>query len=90
LPGVRSLHGLPIKIVAALLEEAECVITLENGIAHLCSAVDAHMVEIYSTMVPLVWAFPREMTHVEAIYENPRLVSVERVLGAVERVLRVK
>ena len=85
-PGVRSLHGLPIKVVAALLEGAECVITLENGIAHLCAGVDARMVELYAKMTPLVWAFPREMTHKEAIYEDPRLVPVEQVMSAMERV----
>lgn len=89
-PGVRSLHGLPIKVVAALLQNAECVVTLENGIAHLCAAVDAPTVELYSKMVPLVWAFPAESTHVEAIYENPRLIPVEQVVGAVDRIMSAR
>ena len=32
LDGVTRLYGLPIKVVAALLERADCVVTVENGI----------------------------------------------------------
>lgn len=87
-PHARDLHGLPIKVLAALLEGAACLVTLENGIAHLAAAVDVPMVELYSKLVPLAWAYPAEMTRREVIYEVPRLVSCEQVAAAVERLLR--
>lgn len=81
----RNLYGLPIKIVAALLEGADCVVTLENGLAHLSAGVDARTVIIYSKIVPLEWAFPRESTTSEVIYEDPRIVPCEQVIAAIER-----
>jgi ADP-heptose:LPS heptosyltransferase len=86
LPGVRNLYGLPLKVVAALLEEAACVVTLENGLGHLAAGVDARMVVIYSAIVPLEWACPKEATACELIYGDPRAVRCAQVIAAVERV----
>ena len=83
----RDLYGLPIKVLAALLEGAACLVTLENGIAHLAAAVDVPMVELYSKIVPLEWAYPAEMTNCEVIYEVPKAVSYERMAEAVDRLL---
>lgn len=85
-PDVRPLHGLPIKVVAALLESAVCVVTVENGIGHLSAAVDAPMVLIYSNMMPLAWANPADATACEVIYRDPRMTTVNEVLDAMERV----
>src|SRR5262245_911243 len=89
-PDARDLHGLPIKTLAALLEGASCLVTLENGIAHLAAAVDVPMVELYSKIVPLEWAYPAEMTHREVIYEAPKSVSFGQVSDAVDRMLAVR
>ena len=89
-PHARDLHGLPIKTLAALLEGASCLVTLENGIAHLAAAVDVPMVELYSKIVPLEWAYPAEMTHREVIYEAPKSVSYDRVTNAVQNLLAVR
>lgn len=86
-PGVQPLHGLPIKVVAALLENAACVITVENGIGHLSAAVDAPLVLIYSNLMPLPWANPAEATACKAIYKDPRQTTVNEVLDAMDRVL---
>lgn len=85
--GVSPLHGLPIKVVAALLENAACVVTVENGIGHLSAAVDAPMVLIYSNLMPLAWANPVETTACEVIYKDPRQTTVDEVLEAMDRVL---
>jgi ADP-heptose:LPS heptosyltransferase len=87
---VRCLYGLPIKVIAALLDQAACVVTLENGLAHLAAAVDAAMVELYSTLVPLAWAFPSEMTALEVIYRDPLEVPVDEVLYAIKDVIQRK
>ena len=86
-PGVQPLHGLPIKVVAALLENAACVVTVENGIGHLSAAVDAPLVVIYSNLMPLPWANPAEATACEVIYKDPRQTTVNEVLEAMDRVL---
>jgi ADP-heptose:LPS heptosyltransferase len=83
----RSLHGLPIKVVAALLQDAALVVTLENGIGHLAHAVDAPMVMIYSNIVPLGWANPVEATRCEVLYDDPRRITVAAVIAAAETVL---
>jgi ADP-heptose:LPS heptosyltransferase len=87
LPGVRPLHGLPIKVVAALLERAACVVTLENGIAHLAAGVDASMVVIYSNLMPREWAFPRESSNCEVLYDDPRNISLDQVWTAINDIL---
>ena len=84
LPHARNLYGLPIKVLAALLEAATCLVTLENGIAHLGAAVDVPMVELYSKIVPREWAYPAEMTRCQVIYEDPNRVTCERVVEAME------
>ena len=76
-PQWRCLHGLPIKVVAALLRDANVVITLENGLGHLSHGVDAPMVMIYSDIVPLGWANPVEARRCEVLYGDPRQVTVE-------------
>ncbi len=83
----RSLHGLPIKVVGALLAHAECVVTVESGLAHLAHAVDAPMVVVYSKDVPREWAKPLEATRCRVLYENPRLVTPEDVVAAMHDVL---
>ena len=88
-PQWRSLHGLPIKVVAALLQEASVVITLENGLGHLAHAVDAPMVMIYSNIVPLGWANPVEARRCAVLYGDPREVTVADVTAASDRVLRL-
>lgn len=86
-PHTQSLYGLPIRVVAALLEKASCVVTLENGIAHLSSAVDAPMVEIYSNMMPLEWAKPVEATNCKVLYGDPFEITYQDVIQAVDAVL---
>lgn len=86
-PYLRTMYGLPIKITAALLQEARCVISLENGIAHLCAAVNAPMVEIYSNIVPLAWAYPGEASCCEVLYDDPQRISVGTVMEAVHSVI---
>jgi ADP-heptose:LPS heptosyltransferase len=83
----RNLYGLPIKVIAALLAEAACVITVESGLSHLCHAVDAPSVLIFSRDVPLVWARPEEATRCRVIYDDLRLITCERVMAAVRSVL---
>jgi len=87
LPYVHRLYGLPIRVVAALLERSACVVTLENGIAHLSAAVDAPMVEIYANMMPLEWAYPAEATRCQVLYGDPLDISCDEVFQAVEATL---
>lgn len=86
----RNLYGLPIKVVAALLREAACVVTVESGILHLCHAVDAPVVAIFSRYVPFSWAFPREAGCCRIIYKDPRSVSSDEVFSAVKSILYQK
>ena len=79
IPEARRLYGLPIRTVAALLESAACVITLESGIGHLCAAVDAPMIQIYSNMMPIGWAKPADGTRARSLYGDPFDLSVDTV-----------
>jgi ADP-heptose:LPS heptosyltransferase len=79
IPHVRHLYGLPIRVVAALIERSACLVTLENGIAHMAAALDAPMVELYSNIVPLAWANPVASTRAHVLYGDVHDVSVERV-----------
>jgi len=85
----RNLYGLPIKVAAALLEEAECVVTVEGGLSHLCHAVDAPIVLVFSKLVPFDWAFPREAGRCRAIHEDPRLISAGEVIAEMESLMDV-
>jgi len=84
IPNVRMLYGLPIKAVAALLENAACVVTLESGIGHLASAVSARTVEIYSNMMPPEWARPEDLSRFQILYGDPFDTSVEQVFSAMQ------
>jgi ADP-heptose:LPS heptosyltransferase len=83
----RNLYGLPIKVVAALLQQAACVVTVEGGLSHLCHAVDAPMVVVFSRYVAFHWAFPREATRCRVIYDDPRSIQVEDVIAAADSIL---
>ena len=82
IPEARRLYGLPIRTVAALLERAACVVTLESGIGHLCAAVDAPMIQIYSNMMPIGWAKPADGTRARSFYGDPFDLSVDTVYEA--------
>jgi ADP-heptose:LPS heptosyltransferase len=83
----RNLYGLPIKVAAALLEQAACVVTVEGGLSHVCHAVDAPMVLIFSKYVSYPWAYPREATRCRAIYDDPRSISCDAVVAEIEAVI---
>jgi ADP-heptose:LPS heptosyltransferase len=83
----RNLYGLPIKTIAAICEKAACVISVENGISHLCHAVDAPMVLLYSRYVSFPWAYPREAGNCHVIYKDPVLISPEEVYAALKSIL---
>lgn len=87
-PMWRDLYGLPIKIVAALLQDASLVLTLENGIGHLAHAVDAPTVMIYSNVVPIGWAYPAEATCCEVLYDDPSRILATAVIAAAQRVVQ--
>jgi len=87
-PYWRNLYGLPIKILAGLMEASACVVTLENGVAHLAAAVDAPTVQIYSDLVPLGWALPDNVTRWKHFYGDPYELSVDSVADAVEQTLQ--
>jgi ADP-heptose:LPS heptosyltransferase len=89
-PVLRNLYGLPIKVLAALIEEALCVVTLENGVAHLVAAVDAPTVQIYSQIVPLGWAKPDDVSCWRVIYGDPLEISGAEVAAAVQEVFKEK
>jgi ADP-heptose:LPS heptosyltransferase len=87
-PMWRNLYGLPIKVVAALLQDASIVVTLENGIGHLAHGVDAPTVMIYSNIVPRGWANPAEASCCEVLYDDPSRITAEAVIAAAQRVVR--
>jgi len=78
----RRLHGLSIRTIAALLEEAACVVTVENGIGHLCAAVNARTVVLYSDLMPLAWAKPAEGSRTQILYGDPLETSCDQVYAA--------
>lgn len=85
-PLMRNLYGLPIKVVAALLQNAACVVTLENGLAHLAAGVDAPTVQIYSDIVPLGWAKPADASCWKVFYGDPQKMSCHEVGAAVKEI----
>lgn len=84
---VRSLYGLPIKVVAALLADAECVIAVEGGLTHLGHAVDAAMVVLFSPRIAFEWAHPRGATRCRILRDDPRAITTMTVLAAVTSLL---
>jgi ADP-heptose:LPS heptosyltransferase len=83
-PYVRNLYGLPITVIAALLRDAACVVTVENGLMHLCHAVDAPMVVIFSKYVPFAWSNPREASRACILHDDPVSISSSDVAAAVK------
>lgn len=83
---VKNLYGLPIKIVAALIEQCAGFITIENGLAHLAAALDVPTVQLYAPIVPQAWAYPAEATRWRTIYEDPLTVTPQRVLKTFQEI----
>jgi ADP-heptose:LPS heptosyltransferase len=87
MPDIRTLYGLPIRTVAALIQGAQCMIGLENGLAHLAAGLDAPLVHLYSKLVPLCWAQHKGLSNYEFVYRDPYEVPVDEVMGMLEAVL---
>jgi ADP-heptose:LPS heptosyltransferase len=77
---VRPLYGLPIRTVAAMIHGAECMISLENGLAHMAAGLDAPLVHLYSKLVPLSWAQHKGLSNYEFVYRDPCEVTVDEVM----------
>ena len=86
----RNLYDLPIGVLAALLSRAACVISVESGISHLCHAVDAPLVLLYSRYISFPWAFPREASVCRVIYKDPRVISPDEVLSSLKMILALR
>jgi ADP-heptose:LPS heptosyltransferase len=84
---IRTLYGLPIRTVAALIEGAQTMISLENGLAHLAAGLDAPLVHLYSKLVPLSWAQHKGLSNYEFVYGDPHDVTVDDVMGMLSTVL---
>jgi ADP-heptose:LPS heptosyltransferase len=87
LPGIRMLYGLPIRTVAAMIAGAQCMISLENGLAHLAAGLDAPLVHLYSPLVPLTWAQHKGLSNYEFLYRDPHEIEVEEAGALLESVL---
>lgn len=87
---VRNLFGLPVKLTAALIEGAECLVTLENGIAHLAAGLDAPAVVIYSDVYPRGWAEHQGLSRTKVFYGDPTALSWESVRDAVSEIINLK
>lgn len=87
---VRSLFGLPVKLTAALIEGAECLVTLENGIAHLAAGLDAPAVVIYSDAYPRGWAEHQGLSRTRVFYGDPTALPWESVRDAVSEIIHLK
>lgn len=86
IPHARRLYGLPIRIVAALVEQAACLVTVENGLGHLGAALDAPMAVIYSDMMPVEWAGPAEASNCQILYGDPLDLDCGAVFEAISKV----
>jgi ADP-heptose:LPS heptosyltransferase len=84
---IRPLYGLPIRTVAALIQGAQSMIGLENGLAHLAAGLDASLVHLYSTLVPLSWAQHKGLSNYEFVYADPCEVSVDDIMDMLETVI---
>ena len=83
---VRNLYGLPVKVVAALIEGAACLVTLENGLAHMAAGLDASTVQIFPDAVPLAWAQHQGMTRWKMLHGDPRQLPAGTVFAAVREI----
>ena len=84
---LRNLYGLPIKVVAALLQQAACVVTIDSGLSHLSHAVDAPMVLLCSRDVPVEWVYPHEATRCRVLHDDMRAIQASEVMAAMRSIL---
>lgn len=87
---VRNLFGLPVKLTAALIEGAECLVTLENGIAHLAAGLDAPAVVIYSDSFPRGWAEHQGLSRTKVLYGDPGALPWESVRDAISEIISLE
>ncbi len=86
-PLFRNLYGLPIKVTAALLQEAACVITLENGVGHLCAAAKAPHVVLFPENIPRPFVDYPGIPRRHVIFKNLQNIRCDEVMEAVQTVL---
>jgi ADP-heptose:LPS heptosyltransferase len=80
---VTELHGLPIRLAAAVMDRADYVVTIDSGLAHIASALDKNLIEIYPKRFPLTWVHPHT-THNQVIQGYPPDITVKTVVKALD------
>lgn len=73
------VHNMPISTVARMIKNAYKVVTVDNGIGHLSSAVGANCYLI-GGCVPIPWIWAGDMEKTLNCHGNPELVTVDHIL----------
>ncbi|MCK9568519.1 glycosyltransferase family 9 protein [Candidatus Pacearchaeota archaeon] len=81
--GVVELHGLPIRIAAAVMDAADYVVTIDSGLAHVAAALNKNLVEIYPAVLHIEWVYPHT-THKRVIQGYPPEIPVAKVADELE------
>lgn len=85
----RDRHALPILTIVRMVKSADCVVTVDNGISHLCRALDAKFVAIAGA-VPAHWIWsPAGGRHKIIDFEGRGVASVtpQEITQSIEEVL---
>jgi ADP-heptose:LPS heptosyltransferase len=88
-PLLRNLFGFPVKLTAALIEGAACLVALENGIVHLAAGLDAPAVVIYCNAFPRGWAEHQGLSRTRVLYGDPEALQWETVRDTVQEILNL-
>lgn len=85
----RDRHAHPIMTIAQMIKSADCIVTVDNGIFHLCQALDARFVAIAGA-VPVHWVWSgTDGKHRIVNFEGRGVASVtpQEIIQAIEEVM---
>jgi ADP-heptose:LPS heptosyltransferase len=84
---LEQMAGAALRDVKSLMSGASLMVGNDSGPAHMAAAFAVPVVALYGSSDPVIWAPWRTRCEVVAAPEGLGSVSVERVRGAVERLL---
>lgn len=84
IPETDYITGIPLPHLALLMSESKCVITLDNGMAHLANAVGATELVFYPMCLGLHYIVPPGNPRLLVAHVEPSTVETGAVVNAVK------
>lgn len=80
----QYMTGIPLNRLALIMRNSKCVVTLDNGMAHLAASQQAREIVFYPECLGLHYIVPKGNPRCAALHMNPVTTSASSLVSAIK------